>query len=37
VILRRIDQRIMNKEFKIGFMKLKVETLKTIKQAIEKK
>ncbi len=37
VILRKLDQRIMRKEFKIGFLKHKVETLKMMKQAIEKK
>ncbi len=37
VILRKLDQRIMRKEFKIGSLKHKVETLKMMKQAIEKK
>lgn len=36
VILRKIDQRIMKKEFKIGYLKHKVETLKMIKQAMNK-
>jgi glycosyltransferase involved in cell wall biosynthesis len=36
-ILRKIDERIMHKEFKIGYKKHKVETLKMIRQALEKK
>ena len=37
LILRKIDQRIKRKEFKIGVLKEKIETLKMLKQAIEKK
>jgi predicted Fe-S protein YdhL (DUF1289 family) len=37
IILRKLHQRIMHKEFKIGYMKHKVETLKMIKQAMKKK
>ncbi|MDD1658230.1 MAG: hypothetical protein LUQ41_07235 [Methanomicrobiales archaeon] len=37
VILRKLDQRIMKKEFKIGYLKHKVETLKMMKQAMKKK
>ena len=37
VIQRKLDQRIMHKEFKIGYLKHKVETLKLIKKAINKK
>jgi len=37
IILRKLDQQIMHKEFKIGYMKNKVETLKMIKQAMTKK
>jgi len=37
VIQRKLDQRIMHKEFKIGYLKHKVETLKLIKKAMNKK
>jgi hypothetical protein len=37
IIMRKLDERIMHKEFKIGYKKHKVETLKMIRQAIEKK
>ena len=37
IILRKLDQQIMHKEFKIGYMKNKVETLKMIKQLMTKK
>ena len=36
-IPRKIDERIMHKEFKIGQKKHRVETPKMIKQAMEKK
>jgi len=37
VIQRKLDQRIMHKEFKIGYLKHKVETLKLIRKAMNKK
>ena len=37
ILLRKLDQRIMHKEFKIGFIKHTVETLKMMKQAMMKK
>ncbi len=37
IILRKLDQQIMHREFKIGYMKYKVETLKMMKQAMTKK
>jgi predicted Fe-S protein YdhL (DUF1289 family) len=37
IIQRKLDQRIMHKEFKLGYIKHKVETLKMIKQAMKKK
>lgn len=37
IIQRKLDQRIMHKEFKIGYLKHKVETLKMIKKAMNKK
>jgi hypothetical protein len=37
IILRKLDERIMHKEFKIGYKKHKVETLKMIRQAMEEK
>ena len=37
IILRKLNERIMHKEFKIEYKKHKVETLKMIKQAMEKK
>ena len=37
IILRKLNERIMHKEFKIEYKMHKVETLKMIKQAMEKK
>ena len=37
IVMRKLDERIMHKEFKIGYKKHKVETLKMIRQALEKK
>ena len=37
IILRKLNERIMHKEFKIEYKRHKVETLKMIKQAMEKK
>jgi len=37
IILRKLNERIMHKEFKIEYKKHKVETLKMIKQAMERK
>jgi len=36
LILRKIDERIMRKESKIESLKYKVETLKMMKQALQK-
>lgn len=37
IIVRKLDQQIMHKEFKIGHLKHKVDTLKLMKQAMTKK
>jgi hypothetical protein len=37
IIQRKLEQQIMHKEFKIGWLKHKVETLKMIKKAMNKK
>ena len=37
ILLRKLDMRIKRKEFKIGMLKDKVETLKMLRQAVEKK
>jgi hypothetical protein len=37
IIVRKLDQQIMHKEFKIGHLKHKVDTLKMMKQAMTKK
>ncbi|RPI40460.1 MAG: hypothetical protein EHM53_01845 [Methanoregulaceae archaeon] len=37
IILRKLNERIMHKEFKINYKQHKVETLKMIKAAMEKK
>lgn len=37
IIVRKLDQQIMHKEFKIGYLKHKVDTLKIMKQAMTKK
>ena len=37
IIVRKLEQQIMHKEFKIGHLKHKVDTLKIMKQAMTKK
>ena len=37
IIIRKLDQQILHKEFKIGHLKHKVDTLKMMKQAMTKK
>ena len=37
IIVRKLDQQILHKEFKIGHLKHKVDTLKMIRQAMTKK
>ncbi len=37
IIVRKLDQQILHKEFKIEHMKHKLDTLKLMKQSITKK
>jgi hypothetical protein len=37
VMLRKIDRKIRRREFKIEMLKDKIETLRMMKQAVEKK